>query len=123
MALVLKDGLIENQTKEMFDAVFKPKIISGFNMDAVTRECTELDHFVVFSSAACGRGNFGQSNYGMANSALEQLCEKRKKENLPALAVQWGPIGEVGALMKTQLINKVRSVSSRSIAVNHVKYF
>ncbi|XP_023310798.1 fatty acid synthase-like [Anoplophora glabripennis] len=108
MALVLKDGLIENQTAETFDAVFKPKIASGFNMDAVTRlECPELDHFVVFSSAACGRGNFGQSNYGMANSALEQLCYKRRRENLPALAVQWGPIGEVGALMKTQIINKL----------------
>lgn len=113
MALVLKDGLIENQTADMYEAVFRPKIASGFNMDAVTRaECSELDHFVVFSSAACGRGNSGQSNYGMANSALEQLCEKRRRDNLPALAVQWGPIGEVGALMNTKMINKVGNVDN-----------
>lgn len=113
MALVLKDGLIENQTADTYEAVFKPKIASGHNMDAVTRtECPELDHFVVFSSVTCGRGNSGQSNYGMANSALEQLCEKRRREYLPALAVQWGPIGEVGALINTKMIDKVGSVDS-----------
>ncbi|KAJ8964696.1 hypothetical protein NQ317_001270 [Molorchus minor] len=81
MALVLKDALIENQTKEMYEEVFKCKILSGQNMDAVTREtCPELDHFVVFSSIASGRGNSGQTNYAMANSALERLCEKRKRE-------------------------------------------
>ncbi|KAJ8954469.1 hypothetical protein NQ314_007075 [Rhamnusium bicolor] len=107
MALVLNDALIENQTNDMYEAVFKSKIISGQNMDTVVRKnCPELDHFVVFSSAACGRGNSGQSNYGMANSALERLCEKRKSEYLPGLAVQWGPIGDVGALVKVGIQDK-----------------
>lgn len=78
-------------------------------MDIVTRKyCPELDHFVVFSSIACGRGNIGQTNYGMANSALEKLCEGRRREKLPALAVQWGPIGDVGLLSKTDNLNLVR---------------
>lgn len=81
-------------------------------MDTLSRKfCPKLDHFVVFSSLASGRGNIGQSNYGMANSALENLCEKRKRENLPALAVQFGPIGEVGVLSKAKLDEKVFHLS------------
>lgn len=62
-------------------------------MDYESRKhCPELDHFVFFSSVTSGRGNISQENYGMAYSALEELCEKRKEDSLPALAVQFGPI-------------------------------
>nr|XP_023011970.1 fatty acid synthase-like [Leptinotarsa decemlineata] len=106
MALVLRDAIFSNQTEKNFEDVFKAKISSGFNLDTVTRQhCPNLDIFVVFSSVACGRGNAGQTNYGMANSALERLCEKRKRENLPGLAIQWGPIGDVGILANVDLEN------------------
>lgn len=51
--------------------------------------------FVVFSSVSCGRGNAGQSNYGMSNSVMERICEKRRSDGLPGLAIQWGAIGDV----------------------------
>lgn len=44
----------------------------------------------------CGRGNAGQTNYGMANSEMERICERRRREGLPALAIQWGAIANVG---------------------------
>ncbi|KAJ8916587.1 hypothetical protein NQ315_000231 [Exocentrus adspersus] len=110
-ALVLKDALIENQTPEMYEAVFNPKIVSGQNLDTATRTvCPKLDHFVVFSSVTSGRGNSGQTNYAMANSALEQLCEKRREQGLPALAIQWGAIKDVGVIAKTQISTKLDSV-------------
>ncbi|XP_057651186.1 fatty acid synthase-like isoform X1 [Diorhabda carinulata] len=115
MALVLKDALIVNQTVEHFQDVFRTKIISGQNMDVLSRKlCPELDHFVVFSSVAAGRGNVGQSNYGMANSALESLCEKRKREQLPGLAIQWGPIGDVGYLAQLG-VNSFKSLLAQKI--------
>lgn len=52
----------------------------------------------MFSSVSCGKGNFGQTNYGMANAILERICEERKKDGLPALAVQWGAVGDVRSL-------------------------
>ena len=52
-------------------------------------------YFVVFSSVSCGLGNAGQSNYGMANSVMERICENRKREGLPAVAIQWGAVGDV----------------------------
>lgn len=49
----------------------------------------QLKHFVIFSSVSCGRGNAGQTNYGMANSVMERIIERRHRDGLPAKAVQW----------------------------------
>ncbi|CAH1180924.1 unnamed protein product [Phyllotreta striolata] len=106
-AMVLKDANFVDQTEASFVEAFKPKIISGGNLDAVSRKhCPHLDHFVVFSTVWAGRGHIGQTNYTMANSALESLCRRRRADNLPALAVQWGPIGEVGFLSSTRAEQK-----------------
>ncbi|KAH7949673.1 hypothetical protein HPB49_013646 [Dermacentor silvarum] len=97
--LVLRDALIENQSSEMYADVCKPKVLGTQCLDDVSRSgCPELDHFVVFSSVACGRGNVGQTNYGFANSVMERLCERRVADGLPGLAIQWGPIGDVGVV-------------------------
>ncbi|XP_011052868.1 PREDICTED: fatty acid synthase-like, partial [Acromyrmex echinatior] len=60
----------------------------------------------VFSSVSCGRGNAGQTNYGMANSIMERICEKRAEEGLPGLAIQWGAVGDVGLVADMQEDNK-----------------
>ncbi|KFQ45994.1 Fatty acid synthase [Nestor notabilis] len=102
LAVVLRDGMIENQTPELFCEVNKPKYSGTLHLDWVTRKkCPDLDYFVVFSSVSCGRGNAGQSNYGFANSTMERICEQRHHDGLPGLAIQWGAIGDVGILLKT----------------------
>ncbi|KAM6175935.1 fatty acid synthase [Erethizon dorsatum] len=100
LAVVLRDAMLENQTPEQFQDVNRPKYSGTLNLDRVTREsCPELDYFVAFSSVSCGRGNMGQSNYGFANSTMERICEQRRHDGLPGLAVQWGAIGDVGILL------------------------
>lgn len=32
---------------------------------------------------------------------MERICEKRQKEGLPGLAIQWGAIGDVGLILET----------------------
>ncbi|KAJ8686543.1 hypothetical protein QAD02_022337 [Eretmocerus hayati] len=97
LGVVLKDALWENQTAEQFEEVFRCKVNATNNLDTLSRtKCPLLRKFVVFSSAACGRGNAGQTNYGMANAVMERICERRASEGLPALAIQWGPVGDVG---------------------------
>ncbi|XP_077526185.1 fatty acid synthase-like isoform X2 [Haemaphysalis longicornis] len=97
LAMVLRDAPLEKQSPEAFETVYKPKVMVTQNLDELTRDlCPDLDHFVVFSSLACGRGNAEQSNYGYANSIMERICERRATDGLPGLAIQWGPIGEVG---------------------------
>ncbi|KAM5273320.1 fatty acid synthase [Ctenodactylus gundi] len=100
LAVVLRDAMLENQTPELFQDVNKPKYSGTLNLDRVTREaCPDLDYFVAFSSVSCGRGNAGQTNYGFANSTMERICEQRRHDGLPGLAVQWGAIGDVGILL------------------------
>ncbi|XP_010886932.2 fatty acid synthase [Esox lucius] len=108
LAMVLKDGMLENLTPQLFLDVNKPKYNGTLHLDRVTRKhCPDLRYFVAFSSVSCGRGNAGQSNYGYANSAMERVCEQRCHDGLPGLAVQWGAIGDVGVVLETMGGNDV----------------
>ncbi|CAH1394198.1 unnamed protein product, partial [Nezara viridula] len=97
LAVVLKDAAFENQTEDDFRCSLSPKAKATKYLDQISRKlCPELEKFVVFSSVSCGRGNGGQTNYGMANSIMERICEKRVSQGLPGLAIQWGAVGDVG---------------------------
>ncbi|CAG9832341.1 unnamed protein product [Diabrotica balteata] len=103
LGVVLADAVFENQTIETFKTSFGPKAIATQHLDKLSRVmCPRLEDFVVFSSVSCGRGNAGQTNYGMSNSIMERICELRKKEGYPALAIQWGAIGDVGLVAELQ---------------------
>ncbi|XP_065083526.1 fatty acid synthase-like [Ochlerotatus camptorhynchus] len=97
LAVQLRDAILENQSVEKFVECMAPKAKATEYLDIVSRQmCPQLKYFVVFSSVSCGRGNAGQSNYGMANSIMERIIERRRSDGLPAKAIQWGAIGEVG---------------------------
>nr|XP_003703606.1 PREDICTED: fatty acid synthase [Megachile rotundata] len=97
LAAILKDCLCVNQTEKNFEEIMKPKAGITKRLDEVSRKiCPKLRHFVVFSSLSCGRGSPGQTNYGMGNSVLERICERRVEEGLPGMAIQWGVVGDVG---------------------------
>nr|XP_012234197.1 PREDICTED: LOW QUALITY PROTEIN: fatty acid synthase-like [Linepithema humile] len=103
LAVVLNDKICRNQTVETFQEPFKAKAWATKNLDHLTRKiCPQLRHFVVFSSVSCGRGNAGQTNYGMANSIMERICERRVQEGLHGLAIQWGVVGDVGLVADMQ---------------------
>ncbi|XP_012261752.1 fatty acid synthase [Athalia rosae] len=102
LAAVLRDALIENLTEADFKTVALPKIDATKHLDTASKKlCPALDYFVVFSSISCGRGNVGQANYGLANSAMERIVEDRQASGLPGLAIQWGAIGDVGLILET----------------------
>jgi fatty acid synthase, animal type len=103
LAVALRDGIFENQDVKMFNESLGPKADATKYLDEISQQlCPELKHFVVFSSVSCGRGNAGQSNYGMANSIMERIMLKRAKLGLPAKAIQWGAVGDVGLLAALQ---------------------
>ncbi|EFN67939.1 Fatty acid synthase [Camponotus floridanus] len=58
LAVVLRDALFENLHVADFETVISPKVNCTRNLDVISRKsCPSLDHFVVFLSTSCGRGN------------------------------------------------------------------
>ncbi|RLU24885.1 hypothetical protein DMN91_002976 [Ooceraea biroi] len=103
----LRDNILKNQTAESFEQSFKEKAWSTKRMDELSRKlCPQLRHFVAFSSLFCSRGNPGQTNYNMANSVMERICEERVADGLPGLAIEFGTIDEVGIVNNMQASNK-----------------
>lgn len=103
LAVQLRDSILDNQTPDKFQECLAPKAIATQYLDEISRKlCPFLKFFVVFSSVSCGRGNAGQSNYGMANSIMERIIEQRHRDGLPAKAIQWGAVGEVGLVADMQ---------------------
>ncbi len=102
-AAVLQDGLIANIDAAALDAVIGPKVIGAQHLDAATRD-RSLDYFVLFSSATTFIGNPGQGSYVAANGFMEGLARQRRRRGLPALAVAWGAIGDVGMLARNRAV-------------------
>lgn len=108
LAMILKDGLFDNQSLKSFNAVLQPKSVVFTLLDKITRRrCSKVDYFVAFSSVSCGMGNPGQTNYGFANSTMERICEQRRVDGLHGFAIQWGPIGDVGYIIDNVRGNEI----------------
>ncbi|CAG2169075.1 unnamed protein product [Oppiella nova] len=116
LALELNDCLIENLTFDKFCASIDTKHKIFANLDQLTRKLDyNLDYFVVFSSITCGKGNGGQSNYSFGNSMCERICEQRRRDGLHGLAIQYGPIGDVGVFAETDQLLTMTSIRKQRI--------
>jgi len=100
-AMVLDDAIIPNLDVARFNRVLQPKVRGAENLDRVTRGL-DLDYFVLFSSVTTLVGNPGQANYVAANAYMEGLARRRRQQGLPALAVGWGPIIDVGVVAQNE---------------------
>ncbi|XP_053214097.1 fatty acid synthase-like [Panonychus citri] len=118
-ALVLSDALLSDQNAETYEKVCSSKVKITKNLDKLTRSMApfDCDYFVVFSSVTCGRGNPGQSNYGLANSYMESICRERFKHGLHGLAIQWGYVGDVGFVVEKFGVNidSIRGTAAQRI--------
>lgn len=136
LAVSLNDSLLSGMKyAEGWRRTVDSKATLALNLDAVTRElCPGLPFFVCLSSVSAGRGNLGQTNYGYANSVLERIVERRRADGLHGLALQYGPIGDVGLLseldsngggvqafasVQLQRIISCLEVLNRAMASNH----
>ena len=100
-AMVLDDSIISNLNADRFRHVLAPKIKGAENLEVVTRE-RSLDYFVMFSSVTTLLGNPGQGNYVAGNAYMEGLARRRRQAGLPALAIGWGPITDVGVVAENE---------------------
>jgi acyl transferase domain-containing protein/NADPH:quinone reductase-like Zn-dependent oxidoreductase/acyl carrier protein len=94
-AAVLDDGFLADLNASRIEKVMDPKALGAWYLDRHTRSMA-LDWFVLFSSVSAWVGNPGQANYVAANAFLDALAQHRRAEGLPAVAVSWGAVGDVG---------------------------
>lgn len=98
-AMALDDALLANLTPARIATALRPKLLGANHLDELTRT-DALDYFVLYSSITTMIGNPGQSAYVAGNAYLEELVRERRRNGLPALAVGWGAISDVGYLAR-----------------------
>ena len=104
-AMVLDDALIDDLDEIRFRKVLEPKIKGVDNLDRLTRSLP-LTTFVLYSSVTTLFGNPGQGAYVAANAYLEGVARRRRAKGLPALAVGWGPISDVGVVARNSRLQE-----------------
>lgn len=118
LSLVLNDTFFDGMTKEKWEETVNCKAQITRHLDQLTRG-HPVEYFVCYSSLAV-HGNPGQANYAYANNFMETICYERKLAGYPALAMQWGAIGNVGFVAKqdsafVDLLNEALGTSLQSI--------
>ena len=98
-AAIFADGVATRLDDATAARVWAAKVTVADNLDRLTRE-DPLRLFLLFSSATVPIGSPGQAAYVAANAAMETMAWRRKAEGRPALAIQWGPIGDAGVLTR-----------------------
>ena len=97
----LADAYIEAQTLDTVRSAMAAKMDAAWNLHVATLGL-QLDFFVLFSSVSGLIGNRGQANYAAGNTFLDALALFRHRKNLPATAINWGPISGAGYLANNQ---------------------
>ena len=94
-AMVLDDAPLVELDRERLDRVMAPKMKGAWHLHRETLD-DPLDCFVLFSSSSSMFGSSLQANYAAANAFLDALAHHRRTLGRPALAINWGPLSEVG---------------------------
>ena len=116
LGIILNDCLIEKMSYEQFCESIDCKHKVFDNLDKLSRKLDyQLEYFVVFSSVTCGKGNTGQTNYAFGNSLCEKICEQRRKDGLHGLAIQYGPVGDVGVFENTSQMLEMSTLQKQRI--------
>jgi NADP-dependent 3-hydroxy acid dehydrogenase YdfG/acyl carrier protein len=121
-AMVLDDSLLSGLTADRLRNVMAPKILGALNLDSATRDIP-LDFFVMLSSVSALVGNVGQGSYGAANAFLDGFAHYRRSRGLPAIAINWGALAEVGVAARNPQAEKIINAAGvHSLHVDHALY-
>lgn len=113
-AMVLEDGMILGLTEEKIARVLGPKVTGMRALEAAIAG-DALQYLVAYSSSTTFVGSPGQSSYVVGNAFLEGAMLGLRARGVPALAVCWGAISDVGVIARTRgLAERLRAATGVS---------
>jgi myxalamid-type polyketide synthase MxaC len=84
----LDEAPLARATTDHVMAMFAAKAVGAWSLHELTAD-TELDHFVLFSSAAAVLGFPGLGGYATANAAMDALARHRRALGLPGTSLNF----------------------------------
>ncbi|SKA25916.1 Acyl transferase domain-containing protein [Enhydrobacter aerosaccus] len=101
-AMALDDRLMVNHDRVSIATALEPKVDGVMNLEAIAQDL-KLDYLLLYSSFTTMFGNPGQYNYVAANAFMEGMARRMQAQNIPAVAVAWGAIEDVGFLARNMV--------------------
>ncbi|WP_154609340.1 SDR family NAD(P)-dependent oxidoreductase, partial [Serratia marcescens] len=101
---VLTDGVLVNQSAEMFMQAQAAKVLGARHLHDIL---SPTDFIVLYSSVAATLGSAGQASYAAANSALDALAERWAQAGECALSIQWGAWSDVGMAVRSHAVSRI----------------
>lgn len=95
-----KSDFLINRTVKEFKELYEPKVKGAWNLDVLTRSLP-FDFFVLFSSVATFFPAIAQGDYVAANSYLDALSAKRRREGRPFITINWTTWKETGMALES----------------------
>lgn len=93
--------MIEQMTLDNFKTATLPKVQGSWNLHQRFEKATDLDFFVILSSAVGVAGNASQSNYAAAGSYEDALARWRVARGLPCVSIDLGAVKSIGVAAET----------------------
>lgn len=98
-AMGLSEALFTKMSNQSWHTGIDPKLQGCWNLhNAIKGKDNALDFFFMTSSVSGSIGQAAQANYCAANHSLDMFARHRRSQGLPATAVGFGMISEVGYL-------------------------
>ncbi|PYI02487.1 polyketide synthase [Aspergillus sclerotiicarbonarius CBS 121057] len=101
MSMVLKDVSLTDMDFSDWRTAVEPKVQGTWNLHQATKD---LDFFILCSSYSGIAGQWGQANYGAANTFLDAFVQYRHHQGLAASVIDIGVMGEVGFVSQNQTV-------------------
>ena len=117
---ILADAILLRQTQSGLRKVWQPKASAAWGLHSAGIETkTEMDLFVLFSSAVTLLGGVGQANYSASNACLDALTQERHALGLTGTSVQWGAWAGAGMAVESGVLEQLERQGIGALMEEH----
>ncbi|KAJ3494941.1 hypothetical protein NLG97_g3747 [Lecanicillium saksenae] len=121
LSAALHDRTFRNMTYKEWTDCLDPKVMGTWNLHKETKDCPDVEFFVIFGSLAGVYGNSGQANYAAASTYLESFVHYRRHEGLPCSLLNLGPVEDVGMVSRDiKLLQAMKAASCKLLSEGDV---